>query len=57
MLKRSCGRTVSRNLAEFMCESSTLRTVEIDGGGELRASSAFMKTSSHCLQKRETNLR
>ena len=32
MLKRSFGRTVSRNLAEFMCDSSTLRTVEIDGG-------------------------
>ena len=29
VLKKSCGRTVSRNLAEFMCESSTLRTVEI----------------------------
>ena len=30
VLKRSCGRTVSRNLAQFMCASSTLRTVEIN---------------------------
>ena len=30
VLQRDCGRTVSRNLAEFMCESSTLQTVEIE---------------------------
>ena len=29
MLARPCGRTVSRNLAEFMRESPTLKNVEI----------------------------
>ena len=29
VLNRSFGRTMSRNLAELMCESSTLRTVVI----------------------------
>ena len=32
MLGKSCGRTVSRDLAEFMCSSSTLTELSIGDG-------------------------